>query len=335
MNRTSIQPYLSGDTFKSCADFVLDETNNEYIMRNISSIFNGAIIFIKSDFLKMFFEQIYHLLTCKIIIISHNSDFTVPNDNNNNGNFSQYLVAKDSKIIKWYGINAQVLLVEQIPIGIANRQWPHGNFEILSKHAPASPSDLATLFLLSNHRFILLYLNINVKTYSERQKNLKDLSKNGFSHVESGGKSWEDYLQDLKNSKFCFCPRGNGIDTHRTWESLYMGCIPVVEVNELTSLYLDLPIILVSSYTIVTPDFLELKYMDVMDKMKKNHYNLSKLYSTYWFNKLSPGKSIVSIQSSSSSSSSPLPIILIVILVFVIITIVILTIFLKSSKTII
>jgi hypothetical protein len=28
--------------------------------------------------------------------------------------------------------------------------------------------------------------------------------------------------------KFCICPEGNGNDTHRLWECLYLHCVPIV-----------------------------------------------------------------------------------------------------------
>ena len=28
--------------------------------------------------------------------------------------------------------------------------------------------------------------------------------------------------------RWCACPEGNGVDTHRLWEALYMRCIPIV-----------------------------------------------------------------------------------------------------------
>jgi len=40
--------------------------------------------------------------------------------------------------------------------------------------------------------------------------------------------SYMQYLLELKRHRFCLCPIGNGIDTFRLWEALYMGCIPVI-----------------------------------------------------------------------------------------------------------
>jgi len=37
------------------------------------------------------------------------------------------------------------------------------------------------------------------------------------------------YWQVLANSKFSLCPCGNNPETHRFWESLWVGAIPIVE----------------------------------------------------------------------------------------------------------
>ena len=40
--------------------------------------------------------------------------------------------------------------------------------------------------------------------------------------------SWDNYIDIIAESKFVFCPRGNGIDTHRFWETYAANSIEVV-----------------------------------------------------------------------------------------------------------
>jgi hypothetical protein len=35
-------------------------------------------------------------------------------------------------------------------------------------------------------------------------------------------------VKRLAQYKWCICPEGNGVDTHRLWEAMYLGCIPIV-----------------------------------------------------------------------------------------------------------
>jgi hypothetical protein len=53
------------------------------------------------------------------------------------------------------------------------------------------------------------------------------------------------------------CPRGNGLDTHRVWEALYLGAVPVLERSPLDPLYSDLPVLLVDSLKGLTRSQLE------------------------------------------------------------------------------
>jgi len=57
-----------------------------------------------------------------------------------------------------------------------------------------------------------------------------------FSHLASStNKEYPEYLSELSEHYFCLCPRGNGLDSHRFWESLYLGVIPVIVNNSHTS----------------------------------------------------------------------------------------------------
>ncbi len=43
----------------------------------------------------------------------------------------------------------------------------------------------------------------------------------------------------LSEYKFWICPRGNGLDTHRAWEALYVGAVPVIKRSGLDPLFED------------------------------------------------------------------------------------------------
>jgi hypothetical protein len=58
------------------------------------------------------------------------------------------------------------------------------------------------------------------------------------------------FAQEMNQYKFVACPRGNGIDTHRFWEALYRGSVPIVIASKWSKSlkYLDLPLIEVSDW---------------------------------------------------------------------------------------
>lgn len=56
---------------------------------------------------------------------------------------------------------------------------------------------------------------------------------------------WTRYAQ----YPFVVSARGNGLDCHRTWELLYLGCIVITKRSSLDPLYSGLPVVLVSDWT--------------------------------------------------------------------------------------
>ncbi len=130
----------------------------------------------------------------------------------------------------------------------------------------------------------LVYLNFSINTYTK----LRQLVYNKF-----GGKPWvkigdtfptinarKKYLREIKSSKFVLCPRGNGIDTHRIWETLYMGSIPIVIYEETHHLFTDLPILFIKDWDEITYDFLNEKYEEIINK----NWSYDKLKMSYWEN---------------------------------------------------
>ena len=73
-------------------------------------------------------------------------------------------------------------------------------------------------------------MNINQKFGLEILNKLKLIENVKINEASKN----KDYLMLLASSYFNICPRGNGIDTHRIWESLIFQTIPIVEKNSFT-----------------------------------------------------------------------------------------------------
>uniref|UniRef100_A0A914Q3P7 Exostosin GT47 domain-containing protein n=1 Tax=Panagrolaimus davidi TaxID=227884 RepID=A0A914Q3P7_9BILA len=90
----------------------------------------------------------------------------------------------------------------------------------------------------------------------------------------------------MRNSKFVLSPPGNGIDPHRTWESLAMGAVPIVlNQSEFQSLFDDMPVMVVNDWTEVTEESMsqfELK----MNFSKDGTPWRQKLWLRFWITKI-------------------------------------------------
>jgi hypothetical protein len=121
------------------------------------------------------------------------------------------------------------------------------------------------------------------------------LATTGF--VKSDLMSWERYTERLAESKFTLSPPGRGIDTHRTYEALICGSIPIVFPAYLNKLYEGLPVVVLDDFRKLTPEYLERKYNEVMSR---GDYDFTKLTCDYWCKKILDMKSVYSFAKSSA-----------------------------------
>jgi len=138
----------------------------------------------------------------------------------------------------------------------------------------------------------LCYCNYSINTHFQRielYNLIKDKQFIDFNHMGNFGDysmSRRDYFEKVSKSKFTICPRGNGIDTFRLWDSIYLGAIPIVVKEAVFHEYLDeLPILLLNNYDEfknLNKQFLE----DTYQKMLKNKYNYNKLLLSFWINEI-------------------------------------------------
>jgi hypothetical protein len=89
-----------------------------------------------------------------------------------------------------------------------------------------------------------------------------------------------DYLCHLGMHDFVLCPRGNGLDTHRLWETLYMGGIPVVLRGRSTvQLTAGLPVVVVDDWKqALDADF----RLRMWNTVRSRQWDYSPLSLSYW-----------------------------------------------------
>ena len=82
---------------------------------------------------------------------------------------------------------------------------------------------------LESQRAISVFVSFKEANNLQERKHLKKLfSKIEGSYVPNEPINPKRYRKALFNSKYVISPPGNGPDCHRTWESIYLGAIPVV-----------------------------------------------------------------------------------------------------------
>jgi len=89
----------------------------------------------------------------------------------------------------------------------------------------------------------------------------------------------EKFYQEMNKFKFVLSPRGAGLDCHRTWEALYLGCIPIVLSSSIDEIYQDLPVLVVQNWSELSEELLE----KIWEEYKEKEWNMEKLRLDYWF----------------------------------------------------
>ncbi len=69
---------------------------------------------------------------------------------------------------------------------------------------------------------------------------------------------YESYLRAIKDHKFVLCPSGNGIESARNWETLYMKRVPIFKRHPyLEEMFKDFPCLFVDNWEEVTEELLK------------------------------------------------------------------------------
>ena len=253
INNLIYKEIISGDRIISLCDFVLLSKDIYDFHQNLNKYANDIIIIkdfrnINIDLLNLHFKSFCNKKNkqeVKLFIYTHILDlfikYVLPNldksieyilyihNSDDSFNDSHSELVNSNIIKKIYSQNIDYSLpntkLNLLPIGIANSMWKHGN--LLELYDTIKKT-------YRNKKKKNIYVNINPSTYSYR-KVLLDKIKTLNNFNLSSGKPYNKYLLELASHRFCLCIRGNGIDTHRFWESLYLGVIPVIINNKTTS----------------------------------------------------------------------------------------------------
>ena len=180
-------------------------------------------IFCHSSFIN---ELFFHLKKIKNLnnlkLITSQSDVQI-----NKKLFSK----KPDCISEWYSINvnhkAENLI--PIPLGLANNYSPK-NIRFL---------DLINNNLIEEKKINKIYCNFNPNTNDKERQAIFHMSEKdeNFS-FDQPTLSIDKYIKRIKKHKYVLAPWGNGFDTHRVWEALYLGSIPIIK-RHVTYQYLD------------------------------------------------------------------------------------------------
>ena len=234
--RRNSYPLLSVDAFVDLSDYVAFPPIYRRRLRQ-KKMNKAKIIFCPSEKLQDFLDENFDQINAKVIIAG-NSDYEFHNPIRNVPSSVNLLLLQNSLISE----NEKIFT---LPIGVENLRWGvNGHPKLMEFNSKNNAKRGILIGPFSNTHMVRVELLAKLKA--------PDASLNESNEIVISRIKPRKYKKIMLSFKFVACVRGNGIDTHRLWETLYRGRIPLVESSKwLDSLkYLELPIIEVKNWSV-------------------------------------------------------------------------------------
>ena len=177
---------------------------------NREKLSNAKSIFVPGQMVDVFFSKYGNLVNASVLVFGNsdrdyfNLDFQLPTS---------------VKMLMLQNAHVEDSRVKVLPIGLENLRYGKNGFKLFVRYS-SSPS-------IDNKKILVGPFS---PTHAERQELLS------WQSCDSSKVTYIDkFTGNFKLSKigakhtFVACPRGNGTDTHRFWETLYRGSIPIVK----------------------------------------------------------------------------------------------------------
>jgi len=226
----------------------------------------------------------------KFILVSGDSDCTVPNELfPNNDLFLNFI--NNSKIIHWYAQNCVLEhpKLSKIPIGLDYHTMSDKNTNWGEQISPNEQENMLNYINNQSKPFfereIKCYSNFHFCMETKYGFDRKDALKNinpDLIYYEQNKVKREDTWKNQSNYAFVISPHGNGLDCHRTWEALCLGCIPIVKKSGISDLFDELPVLIIDDWKNITNELL----IETINKFKDITFNYDKLLLKYWIDKI-------------------------------------------------
>ena len=250
---------------------IIYETENMIFYKNRKfKIKENDIIFCNTHFIKSLFRQLENIKDLRNIkLITHQTDIRIT---------KKLYDTKPKCISEWYSINIDTKENNLIPLplGVSNDYSPknpkYREFKKIKKIES------------KNNK---IYVNFEINTNRRERFSLYNLYKNRESFfLEKPNLTMTEYLQKLNENLFILCPWGNGYDTHRFWESIYVGSIPITKKHITYDSAALLPNIQVPNYKDIDIE----RMNNIRLNFDESKFEYEKLTIDWWIRKIKENK---------------------------------------------
>lgn len=254
-----VREHLSAEQFASCCDqlWSTDRRATAVADRDTPPR-HRSLLYAKQDHTGALFPLLERK-RARVVLITAESDVPAERER-----------AVPPQVASWFATNAWGAAAHALPLGLGN------------SYCPVTTKADILASVLGTPKTGLLYVNFRVETNPAERAPLRDKFRSSewrdaatFPDSTAGVGA---YARALAAHRFVLCPAGNGTDTHRMWEALYAGTIPVVESHPALEAFRDLPILFVQKLGALERSQLEA----AGGEMLARSWNVEKLFLPWW-----------------------------------------------------
>ncbi len=266
----SSYPYVSGDSFRALANHILDKSETF----TPSEVKAGDIVFVGQGFIYEYLQTLHKNITHQYILICHNGDASVD---------EKIVNLIDDKIIHFFAQNVTCVhkKITPIPIGLENlRLYINGIISVFSRLK-------RKIEMHPTIRKDKIFYNFSIDTNPQERGIAKDyLDKHPLSETTKHFLAPRRHLKKLLTYKFVASPPGNGIESSRTWEALYIKTIPIVKNSVSMQFFrsLGLPVWIINNWEELN-EYTEKDLEEKYNSLTKSAC-LDALYMDFWIDKI-------------------------------------------------
>ncbi len=238
-------------------------------------------VFVKTDELSYFKKKVLPNIRSPFVLVTGDSDLGIANHKD---------ILENEFLLHWFAQNKNLSSkkITSLPIGV--------NYSTLifedsmgekKQKVSKQEKNLENIRRKKLKPTLKVFANFHLNITSKRRKELYELLVNNKNMIFQKEKMPRTIMwEEQKKYAFCFSPIGNGLDCHRTWESLILGQIPVVEKTNtpLDELHKKFPIVIIQDPSEITEKNLKRWYKNYSKKFTSEMRY--KLTNDYWKRKI-------------------------------------------------
>jgi len=234
----------------------------------------GESVYIHPTALNNFIQNYLPQIQFPFVLVSGDSDTTVPSDVRAAANY----ILAHPLLLRWYSQNCTEPSdkLRQLPIGLDFHTMAERDHEWGSKQdLQTQEGSLRAVRALNSSKAPICYSNFHFLLHTRYAQDRRDAMIKIPRHLIFFEPRKIQRLTSWINMtryKYIVSPHGNGLDCHRTWEALALGCVPIIKTSPLDPMFAGLPVLIVKDWSDINEDLLNTFQPGTAEKLELSYW---------------------------------------------------------------